>query len=287
MVSSINTNMCCSSYDAVIPEGLILGDFDDLIQPAIASPSPSPSPPPPQLSPVPHASTTSPREMTLLDDPAIDDIFNSSTDNKKRVRFHEARVVSLLVPVSEMSQNERDELWYHTSELDAFKTQARNQCRDMRVRCALQLMSPVQQEQHYQESSRGLEHRICLERQKNKVLAIRCTLKAQIRFHNNPMHIAMVATKCTSWAKEVALVEASRDFCDVYHPHLSHLIQDVTSPTSSFPVPLRRGGASSSPSDSNSNKRRSPGCDVDVIDDTTTAKHSKRRRVCDQNQGLL
>ena len=311
MVSRLNTNMCCPSYDAVIPAGLIFGEFDDdlLISPAIASPSPSPSPPPPHHhhhSPVPETGSSlllsSPQETTLLDDPAVndsdDDVIASSNGKRKRkgVRFHEARVVSLLVPGSEMSQTERNVLWYHTSELDAFKTQARNQCRQMRVTCAIECVSPFQQQHLYEESCRGLEHRICLERQKNKVLAIRCTLKAQSRFNHNADDIALVAVKCTAWAKEVAMVEASRDFCDVYHPHLSSVIQDVASPTSNFPLPFRRSGERSISSSNSSNNNPTSNCssrnkrqsshhqnqgDFGGCDDMDESR--KRRRVCGDN----
>jgi hypothetical protein len=65
--------------------------------------------------------------------------------------------------------------------------------------------------------SRGLEHRVCLNRQRHKYLAIRCTLKAQMQ-SRCPDFIARISSKCTEWAKEIAVAEADRDFCEAYCP---------------------------------------------------------------------
>jgi hypothetical protein len=65
--------------------------------------------------------------------------------------------------------------------------------------------------------SRGLEHRVCLNRQRHKYLAIRCTLKAQMQ-SRCPDFIARISSKCTQWAKEIAVAEADRDFCEAYCP---------------------------------------------------------------------
>ena len=156
----------------------------------------------------------------------IEPLTKPFTEATRKVQFVDAHIVCFLKPSSSMSAQERNEMWYQTDDLDEFKAEARDLCRKLRV-------SPDNE-----AISRGLEHRVSLERQKNKALAIRCILKAQRRFAN-PEHVAMVARKCTTWAKEVALVEASRDFCDTYHPALKQLIPEVAS-SSEFPFQVRK-----------------------------------------------
>jgi len=104
------------------------------------------------------------------------------------------------------------------------------------------------------DKSRGLEYRICLDRQKHKVLALKCILKAQAQFQRRPDTLAQVARKCTAWATEVALTVASRDFCEAYKPHLLHLIPGIQTPcVSGFPLPFKKkrkannDGSSTSP----------------------------------------
>jgi hypothetical protein len=147
---------------------------------------------------------------------------------RRRVAFQEFCNVSFITPGSSMSQEERNDVWYHPTDLDDFKCQVRTLCRKLRD-------APESK-----ESSRGLEHRVCLERQRNKHLAIRCILKAQRR-SPCPEFVAMISRKCTAWAKEVALAEASRDFCEAYYPHLAAHVPKVGR-SLSFPVPLKKRG---------------------------------------------
>jgi hypothetical protein len=146
----------------------------------------------------------------------------------RRVAFRDFCNVSFITAGSSMSQEERNEVWYHPSDLDDFKCQVRTLCRKLRD-------APESK-----ESSRGLEHRVCLERQRNKHLAIRCILKAQRR-STCPEFVAMVSRKCTAWAKEVALVEASRDFCEAYYPRLAAHVPEMGR-SCAFPVPLKKRG---------------------------------------------
>jgi hypothetical protein len=203
---------------------------------------------------------------------------------QRQVRFFEARIVTLLVPGSEMSQEERDEIWYQSIQLEGFKTQARNQCRKMRVCCHIAV------EEEEKESPRGLEHRVCLERQKNKVLGMRCILKAQSQFSNSD-HIAMVAIKCTAWAREVALVEASRDFCEAYHPELTALVPDVAPGSSAFPFALKASSSSNHNNNTsaqqtthnNDNNKRSleeEGVEAPSSSSTTTVNPRRVRQCC-------
>jgi len=130
-----------------------------------------------------------------------------------------------------MSQDEREAIWYNNSALDKFKCQVRSMCRKLReVSQAASSQAASQQQQHQQQqqepgattttappaasdapSSRGLEHRVCRKRLRNKQLALRCVLKAQTR-SSCPDFIANVSSKCTFWAKEIARGEGARDY---------------------------------------------------------------------------
>ena len=130
-----------------------------------------------------------------------------------RVHFDtEVRIAAVVSSASCMTEKEKEELWYSTESLDAFKTEVRLLCRKLRD-------APAEDDS---ENSRGLEHRICLIRQRNKQLALRCVLKAQMK-SSCPDFLAGISLKCTAWASEQARKEATQDYCDAYHPHLPSL----------------------------------------------------------------
>lgn len=135
----------------------------------------------------------------------------------RRVSFGTADIVAHLLPSSAMTEEDRNELWYPLGELDALKEEARDLCRQIRDD------GPAA---NTEESRRGLEHRVCVERQRNKILALRCIIKAHRRFQN-PEHVAIIARRCTAWAAEVAMVEASKDYCEAYRPGLLSMVPPV------------------------------------------------------------
>lgn len=95
-------------------------------------------------------------------------------------------------------------------------------------------------EQHDEEhngETRGLEHRVCINRQRHKHLAIRCTLKAQSR-SRCPEFIARISSQCSQWARDLAIKEANRDYCEAYCPH--KLSPKILTNESPFPVPIRQ-----------------------------------------------
>mmetsp|Transcript_21230 Transcript_21230/g.27932 ORF Transcript_21230/g.27932 Transcript_21230/m.27932 type:complete len:202 (-) Transcript_21230:110-715(-) len=142
----------------------------------------------------------------------------------RRVQFHDARVVGMVTPSSSMTFDERNDIWYQQSDLDTFKTSARDLSRLLRS-------NPKQMESN---ETRGLEHRISLERQKQKFLTTRAVLKAQERYQNADQ-LALIASKCSSWAKQVALVTATKDFCSAYD--IAVVVPDV--PPQPFPLNMR------------------------------------------------
>jgi hypothetical protein len=120
-----------------------------------------------------------------------------------------------------LTTEERHDLWYHPADLVGFKNEARDLSRRIRKNSLPE-----------KECSRGLEHRISVERQKNKYLAIRAILKAQDRHH--PEQLARIASRCTAWAKEVALLAGYQDYYHAYNPALAHLVP--TTPQMQQPI---------------------------------------------------
>jgi len=169
---------------------------------------------------------------------------------QRRVRFLDARVVGIIAPRSSITIEEHQRVWYPIHELDGFKTEIRNMCRKIREdRQQQQLIAHISGNTAANAATtdspavltRGLEHRICKNRQRNKAIAIWGTLKAQQR-NNDPEFIAMIARKCTMLAKELAITEATRDYCEVYNPDaIALLLPQIESvPSNPFPIKLKR-----------------------------------------------
>jgi hypothetical protein len=152
----------------------------------------------------------------------------------RRVQFFEARIVGMITPHSCLTDEERSQIWYQQQELDEFKNEARSLCRDMRD----QKTRIADNSQVDDVTGRGLEHRVCIKRQRNKALAVRCILKTQDR-NKDPSFIAMISEKCTLWAKEVAVAEASRDYCRVYCPYLLPCLPS-TENIQQHPIPFKK-----------------------------------------------
>ena len=144
-----------------------------------------------------------------------------NTRPTRRVSFQPAEVVTDVPRGSSLSKEERSKLWYHQDDLIGFKNEARNLSRKIRTNSLGD-----------KECDRGLEHRISIERQKNKCLAIRAILKAQDRHH--PEQLARIASRCTAWAKEVALLAGHQDYYQAYNPGLAHLVP--TTPQMQQPI---------------------------------------------------
>lgn len=149
---------------------------------------------------------------------------------------------------SAFTPQERNTLWYHPMDLVGFKIEAR------------EISRRIRRNSSSFDDARGLEHRISMERQKNKILAIRAILKAQDL--HSPQELARIASRCTAWAKEVALLAGSKDYYTAYNPELAHLVPT----TPSMPRPLASGM-----------KKKRP-AEVIVIDDDEQQEQVRRTR---------
>lgn len=107
-------------------------------------------------------------------------------------------------------------MWYRPADLDQMRSEARELCRSMRAADgAVAGAAPGRTvKMAADEPSRGLESRCCLERQRRKFIASKCIVQAQHKL--TPDRLAELAGRCTSWAAEVAAVEAERDYARAY-----------------------------------------------------------------------
>jgi len=147
--------------------------------------------------------------------------------------------------------------WYRAHELDFFKFTVRSACQEIRDNGlpSSNTAAPTM----YNTArfpTRGLEQRICKNRQRNKALSIWGTLKAQQR-SKDPEFIAMIARRCSFTASQLAYMEAARDFCEIYNPlevdSLSAQIELFAS--QSFPIKLKRKSTDSASVSSNGDCR--------------------------------
>lgn len=173
------------------------------------------------------------------------------------VSFTEARVVGTVPHLSSLSSEERNQTWYKYHELETFKEEARSLCRSMarnheekqRLKQRGATTDSVSiTATETMDSSRGLESRVCIRRQRNKAMTTRCILKAQASGRERqPEFIAAISLQCTLYAREVAVAQAAIDFCQVYQPHLLPFLprtQDL--PQHPFPIKAKSRTASCS-----------------------------------------
>lgn len=183
--------------------------------------------------------------------------------NPRRVRFSHAEVVGTVTERSAISVEDYTNIWYFAQELESFKNDVRMACQTMRddgLASGNSAASIIYNSDNF--TTRGLEQRMCKNRQRNKVLSIWGTLKAQQR-NKDPEFIAMIARKCSFTAAQLAYMEAARDYCEIYNPgeieSLSAQIEAFAS--QAFPIKLKRKspGSDSSPtngeSSANTNSR--------------------------------
>jgi len=162
--------------------------------------------------------------------------------------------VETIIELPAIPLEDHHNIWYLAHELQSFKIQVRTESQEIRDNGLPTSSTSAAATTIYNSAefpTRGLEQRICKNRQRNKALAIWGTLKAQQR-SNDPEFIAMIARKCNYTATTLAYMEAARDYCVIYNPDevasLSAQIELFAS--QSFPIKLKR---KSPPSEANNN----------------------------------
>ena len=122
--------------------------------------------------------------------------------------------------------------WYGEEEMSNFRDEARVTCRYIRSLVTTNDYSPTAvgplptgalEEALFRSevaataaTLRGLEYRICHERQRRKCLATKCVVRAQVKL--NPERLAALAQRCNQWATKLAQEEAMRDVLRAHDP---------------------------------------------------------------------
>ena len=183
-----------------------------------------------------------------------------SEQQQRRVRF--SSFMGIVLPSLNLTEEENDRVWYTSNELIVIRNEVRALSRKIRKNhhphhqhggvlrtihtSATNNMTTPFNDNCTMIATRGLELRLCKNRQLNKSLAIWGTLEAQNR-NNDPQFIAMISQKCTVAAKELAIAEAVRDYCELYNPDaIPLLLPNIeASALCPFPVELKRKRSSS------------------------------------------
>ena len=140
-------------------------------------------------------------------------------ENNRHVRFLDYVVVSPTPSPLELldSEEEWSAAWYRMEDLEVFRTEARDLCRQMRVLHTTTEATMINPEVPKtpllarDNLTRGLEQRSCAERQRRKYLTTRFILKAAPKLRHDPNKLAALAQRCTEWASELAVEEGARD----------------------------------------------------------------------------
>jgi hypothetical protein len=142
------------------------------------------------------------------------------TPKQKRVRFQEGGVILVCPAPSPLerldSVDEWADVWYGQKDVAEFHGEARNLCRMMR---ACNVATKTEERGHANAPllakdtlTRGLEQRMCRERQRRKLLATRIIVRAaNDKMRNDPDQLAELAQRCNAWATALAIQEAERD----------------------------------------------------------------------------
>lgn len=143
---------------------------------------------------------------------------------RRGVSFRDTRTEIFVESLARLSEAERDQLWYKDTEIESFKSRERQLCIDVKLGLT-------------EESTRGLELRLCHDRQRRKYLILQAVLRAQKRCQD-PKQLANIARRCSGWSKTISAIVAQRDYCDIYEPAKLATIASFP-PLENYPLPFR------------------------------------------------
>ena len=192
--------------------------------------------------------------IILQDD---DDDFPSIQNETKRVRFSSEISTS---PPPNLSREEVKQLWYDAKSILSFKDQARSMMPTLMKREMKEgYERSKNEEEQRNDSFRGLES--CLiERQVYRHRTVQAVISS-CRKGMTPGQTATILKRCSKWNKYIALVQARRDYLEVYRPDavLAGKMPPLNNTPPKFPFSLRRASSGENDTnkrDSNHNKRR-------------------------------
>ena len=143
-------------------------------------------------------------------------------EQSRTVQFGLGSEIPIASPLEETNVSD---LWYSPKELASLRLEAYSACRRMmnddkkREECLLAQSI----------DTRGLEQRVCPERRRKRNLNIKSVLLAQQDLDAHML--ACLAFKCTSWASELAMLEAARDYNRAYVDNNAFLYENWSNRT--------------------------------------------------------
>lgn len=171
------------------------------------------------------------------------------------------------------SSSSSSSTWYSPSEMDSFREVVREAGRKAHIHQLERLAEgrarpssppPIRDSSDEEDddgrTSRGLDYRSSLERQRSRLIAVRAVLECQRRLRSGQLpatcpssaadvlpdvHLALISAKCTRWARELAALIGRRDFYEAYPEFRSELDDDPIPDDSSlnclkpFPTSLK------------------------------------------------
>mmetsp|Transcript_1190 Transcript_1190/g.2586 ORF Transcript_1190/g.2586 Transcript_1190/m.2586 type:complete len:206 (-) Transcript_1190:66-683(-) len=130
---------------------------------------------------------------------------------QRRVRFSESSTDDLTISTSKSPSYEQGKnSWYSKRELAIFTKRARDH--------VLGFTHPSE------ESTRGYE-RYNIDRMQQKTMTRKIILLLMRQKVLSDEEKSIIANKSSSWAVEEAFVQGCMDFCEAYHPQLTHILE--------------------------------------------------------------
>mmetsp|Transcript_8412 Transcript_8412/g.11018 ORF Transcript_8412/g.11018 Transcript_8412/m.11018 type:complete len:202 (+) Transcript_8412:94-699(+) len=169
----------------------------------------------------------------------------NSNAHRRKVRFNSITRVGVANSYTNLTQEERHNVWYQQAELDSFKDNARDIAVVLDTNIVVSQIGDTvaatkSNGQHMIECTRGLERLRSIRRLQDKIIARRVTLKATKRFQTDIDKVALIVSRCTQWSRQVALLTAKIDYHSAY---------DISLPFQTAPVhPFERKEDSHCPS---------------------------------------
>jgi len=157
---------------------------------------------------------------------------------RRRVSFSEASANTMRTVDSLecMSESEKINAWYHHSEIENFRCNARFLCRKLRSNLTVDVDVGVGAD--VDNDARGLELRASIDRQKRKFLTLKFVVMAQCKIVD-PVSLAILSSKCTAWSNDVAILDGQRDYFAAYDPKHLKSIPSKLSTMNAFPIPMK------------------------------------------------
>lgn len=143
---------------------------------------------------------------------------------RRRVNFRpDVEVIPISSPLDKVDASAWLELFYQSSALDTFREETREQSRRLRnvLQQALEEDTPLSSSD-CDYCIRGLEHRLCFERQRRKCMARKIIVKLQSQV--NRERLAETAQLMSAWARALAIEDACREYLRSYTSTKKHAL---------------------------------------------------------------